>query len=413
MNPKTSNFKLAQAVALGLFALAANPAQATDYSFTDLRFQPGSWSPVHSINNLGQAVGEFHDASNPNNQSSATYYDGAQWHILGGWQSLPWNSTLNVPDGSTNNVAWGINDHGQIAGYTGPNGAIHDQHVGTVWNNGVATQLDPLPGTVAGTDYIWAISNNNNGQVAGFGYDPVGHVNAGTWNAGETAIHPLDTLGGSRTWIFPGNTVNDAGQIVGQAYIADDSAGHAVVWQNLAIHDLGTLGGTNSMALGINQGGQIIGYSNDAGDADVRAVLWADATATTPLDLGTLGGANAIATGINDLGQIIGYSDTAAGQSHLTLWDHGKITDLTTYLAADLLASGLAPDTSLDAGIPVFAPRINNAGLILGNFIAADYSQTYSFLLTPTPVPVPAAVWLFGSALAGLVGWGRRKGAAG
>ena len=34
---------------------------------------------------------------------------------------------------------------------------------------------------------------------------------------------------------------------------------------------------------------------------------------------------------------------------------------------------------------------------------------TYTLLLTPTTVPVPAAVWLFGSGLVGLIGVARRK----
>lgn len=36
-------------------------------------------------------------------------------------------------------------------------------------------------------------------------------------------------------------------------------------------------------------------------------------------------------------------------------------------------------------------------------------SQTYIATLSASPVPVPGAVWLFGSAIAGLVGFGRRK----
>jgi len=401
---KPTNHKLAQAIALTLTALAANQAQATDYSFTDLRYQPSSFSPVHNINNLGQAVGELTDTTA--HASAATYWDGAQWHTLGGWQSLPWNSTLNLPVGSTNNIAYGINDSGQIAGFTGPVWSIADVNYPTVWNNGVGTQLDVLQGP-GGGGLVASISNN--GRLAGGGYDG-GDIlqHAVTWHPGETAIHDLGTLGGSFSFVTPGNTVNDAGQIVGQANTANDDASHAVVWQNLVIHDLGTLGGSNSSAFGINQGGQIIGYSNDLGDADVRAVLWADANAA-PVDLGTLGGANALATGINDLGQIVGWSDTADGQAHLTLWDHGQIVDLTSYLAADLLASGLGIDTSTLAGPAYFGARINNAGVILGNFADGNYTQTYSFLLTPTAVPVPGAVWLFSSALAGLIGVTRRK----
>jgi len=77
---KPTNHTLAQAVALGILALAAHQAQATDYSFTDLRFQPGSYSPVSNINNSGQAVDELLGP----NSNEATYWDGTQWHTLGG-----------------------------------------------------------------------------------------------------------------------------------------------------------------------------------------------------------------------------------------------------------------------------------------------------------------------------------------
>jgi len=61
--------------------------------------------------------------------------------------------------------------------------------------------------------------------------------------------------------------------------------------------------------------------------------------------------------------------------------------------------------------------RLQN-DLLAGSFEARDLadiekkhaSQTIS--LTPTFVPVPAAIWLFGSALAGLMGMRRKKQSA-
>lgn len=38
-------------------------------------------------------------------------------------------------------------------------------------------------------------------------------------------------------------------------------------------------------------------------------------------------------------------------------------------------------------------------------------SRNYVFTVSTAPVPVPGAVWLFGSAMAGLIGFGRRKSA--
>jgi hypothetical protein len=48
--------------------------------------------------------------------------------------------------------------------------------------------------------------------------------------------------------------------------------------------------------------------------------------------------------------------------------------------------------------------------IILGGFQGGDWIETRNdYKLTISSVPVPSAVWLFGSALAGLVGLKRRK----
>ena len=69
-------------------------------------------------------------------------------------------------------------------------------------------------------------------------------------------------------------------------------------------------------------------------------------------------------------------------------------------------------------GALVFDSRINSTGLrfgITGSHVFPTGTSTgflfsaASFLIAPSPVPVPAAVWLFGSALIGLMGVARRK----
>ena len=68
------------------------------------------------------------------------------------------------------------------------------------------------------------------------------------------------------------------------------------------------------------------------------------------------------------------------------------------------LDTGLASGMTLMFGDPEYVGLYNVAGSV-----NTSYVQTYSLILTPTTVPVPAAVWLFGSGLLGLIGVARRK----
>jgi probable HAF family extracellular repeat protein len=81
--------------------------------------------------------------------------------------------------------------------------------------------------------------------------------------------------------------------------------------------DLGTLGGTQSEALGVNNFTQVVGWSYVASGAE-HAFLWTRASGMK--DLGTLGGVYSHAYAINDNGQVVGSSTTAAGEKHAFLW---------------------------------------------------------------------------------------------
>jgi len=73
------------------------------------------------------------------------------------------------------------------------------------------------------------------------------------------------------------------------------------------VTDLGTLGGTNSCARGINNSGQVVGNANTS-DGNVRAFRTAPNQPINPAtdDLGTLGGPASRAYGINNSGQVVG-----------------------------------------------------------------------------------------------------------
>jgi probable HAF family extracellular repeat protein len=82
---------------------------------------------------------------------------------------------------------------------------------------------------------------------------------------------------------------------------------------------LGTLGGGESNALGINDAGQVAGYSPTyflpAGDNSNHAFITGP-NGRGMRDLGTLGGRLSEAFGINDAGQVVGSSLTAEGYYH-------------------------------------------------------------------------------------------------
>jgi probable HAF family extracellular repeat protein len=114
----------------------------------------------------------------------------------------------------------------------------------------------------------------------------------------------------------------------------------AYSWRNGVIHDLGTLGGPDAMAVSINESGQIIGNSYTNSDLSpacsfpgfdsltTGAFLWKNGTMT---NLGSLGGTCTNATAINNRGQVAGYSYlTGDATFHPFIWDRGVFRDLGT-----------------------------------------------------------------------------------
>jgi probable HAF family extracellular repeat protein len=99
-----------------------------------------------------------------------------------------------------------------------------------------------------------------------------------------TDLGSLDAAGALNVSYAGG--VNSLGDVVGSSYMGMSL--HAYSWTKTeGMKDLGTLGGSNSIAYAINNSGTVVGQT-DLANRDKHAFFW-----TTPRgmqDLGTLGG---------------------------------------------------------------------------------------------------------------------------
>src|ERR1700730_221869 len=140
------------------------------------------------------------------------------------------------------------------------------------FENGVLTDLRALPG--GNSSYgSWISANglvvglSGNGEIDPLTGGPEGR--AVFWNDGQ--IIDLGTFGGNESYA---NAVNNRGQVVGSSAnpIPDPfntppflygwgTQMHAFLWEDGAMHDLGTLGGPDSLAFWVNESGQIAGIS--------------------------------------------------------------------------------------------------------------------------------------------------------
>lgn len=141
--------------------------------------------------------------------------------------------------------------------------------------------------------------------------------------------------------------------------------------------DLGTLGGTHSIANGINESGTVVGWSYTASFVP-HAFLkpWGAAMQ----DLGALGGSQSMATAINASGQVVGWAQTRAGERHAFLREPGgSLQDLVT------MAGGQSCATAINASGQIvgwilssygFRAFFRNPGEPMQDLGAGDGSQS-------------------------------------
>jgi probable HAF family extracellular repeat protein len=145
---------------------------------------------------------------------------------------------------------------------------------------------------------------------------------------GTGGLKDLGTLGGANSVAFG---INDHHEVVGVADTTNSL--RAFIWSKGVLKNLGTPRGIDSGGHAINNRGQVaidahISLVNNPklGEPDYHAFLWDRGRFT---DLGTLGGSASFAMGMNDKGEVVGYASLAGDDIFdAFLWANGVMMDL-------------------------------------------------------------------------------------
>ncbi len=377
---------------LALLALASLPwsggaAAAATYDVTLLPSLGGTSSSASDINDAGQIVG-----------SSKLLGDAAShaafWTAGGPAIDLAPNAGVSAGDR--------INNHGQIIGhiYSNPlDAGTYGAGQTLLWQSASSTPtlLAPLAGSVTSQ----ASGINNSGKIAGTSFESSNTVyapHATVWSPATS----IDTTQ-ERTLAYD---VNNAGVVVGTAFGSNGE--NAVIWSGSQRRSLPNLAGATAVSgLRINDEGLIIGTTFISGPSahdpfldHNQATVW-DGSAAAALP--SLGGLDSVAIGLNNLGQVVGWSSNVAGGAHATLWNGTAPVDLNSFMSSSQRSAGW---TLLEA------TAINNLGWIVGDAVNRATGQDSAFLLSVAVVPEPATqgLMLMGVALISIAA--RRKGSA-
>ena len=330
-----------------LISITTN-VDAVAFTLTDLGSLGGS-SYAYGINNIGQVVG-----TSP---------------ILGHDHAFLWTAGTGINDlGLDSSTAYAINDSGTIVGSTGA-----QAFYGSDGSYSITNPMSELSQTA------YDINNQGTALVSGaFGLQKQSFL----WNGTDSFTAITATAHG----------INNNNAAVGQvsssptfptnnsAFVYDEGITNIII--------------PNGRAFDISDTGYVVGlyWPSNVG-ATSTPFIWKDGVGFTAID--NLFGIGSRAYAVNNDGTVVGSANLPTGGSHAFLYQDGSLNDLNSMI--DPSSGWILAD----------ARDINELGQIVGwGTINGD---TRAYLLTPTAIPIPAAAWLFGSGLLGLVGAARKK----
>ena len=302
-----------------LLAAAVPALAAPRYSLVDIGTLGGPGSFATAVSDNGAVVGCSEAADGIH---AFLYFDGTMQDLGPG-------------------CALAVNNAGVVAGRSGSGELV-------IWRGATVTPLG-ISGNVGGI--------NDFGTVVG-SFTADGRERAFMYRDGRlTELGSLPGEGGSAA-----NAVNARGQVVGR------SGGHAFLYDNGTMRDLGTLGGSTSAARGINERGVVVGMAANA-FGQPEAFVYDGAMRALP------GEGYTSAISLNERIQVV----ASAEGRHGYLIVNGEVVWLDSIPAVQARGWRKLEPTG-----------INERGWIVGTAVTAE-GDSRAFVLMPREIAVPSS----------------------
>jgi probable HAF family extracellular repeat protein len=338
-----------------LFVLGVSIANATTYVATPIGAPGDLSSQARAMNAFGQVTGIWYPT---NNTVTSFLYDRGSMFDIGG-------------NGAASYSGNAINGLGQVLMTSSLSGGAP-----LLYSAGVATNLSALTGGRLRT----ATGINDTGAIVGLGRLTPNSPNRAMLYA-NGILTDLGTISGSGS--STAIAINNSGMITGASSNASLGRFDAFLYNGTQMIDLDPNGvGLTSVGQAINNLSEVAGYVDvSTSSGFVRHAF--KYSGGFMKDIGTLGGKESFAYGINDSGTVVGYALNAGGDQRGFVYSNGTMVDLNS-VAFDIHGNHIPKITD--------AFGINNAGQIIANVGNVVFPRGY--LLTPVPIPEPSSLLL-------------------